>query len=77
MSHDPALLAARLLTDGYCIIRDVCAPATICALEDDFVQRFVSTPFCEVASMARGPSGSVHYCGVRRIWMCWCVTASS
>ena len=47
MSHDPALLAARLLTDGYCIIRDVCAPATICALEDDFVQRFVSTPFCE------------------------------
>lgn len=47
MSRDPALLAARLLTDGYCIIPDVCPATTIAALDNDLAPRFTATPFCE------------------------------
>lgn len=47
MSRDPALLAARLLTDGFCIIPDACPPETIAALNADFVPRFAETPFCK------------------------------
>lgn len=47
MCRDPALLAARLLTDGYCIIPDACSATTTAALNDELVPRFTSTPFCE------------------------------
>ena len=47
MSHDPALLTARLLVDGYCIIRDACSTDLIDALNRDFDPRFTTTPFCE------------------------------
>lgn len=47
MSHDPALLTARLLADGYCIVPHACAPSTIGALNHDFEDRFRTTPFCE------------------------------
>lgn len=47
MSNDPALLAARLLTDGYCIIPNACPATTIAALNSDFAARFAITPFCE------------------------------
>lgn len=49
MAHDPALLTAHLLADGYCIIRDACPPETIAALDHEFVPRFTNTPFCEGA----------------------------
>ena len=47
MSLDPALLTARLLTDGYCIVPGACAEATIHALDLDFDDRFRATPFCK------------------------------
>lgn len=47
MAHDPALLTARLLSDGYCIIPDACSAETIRALDEDFAPRFATTPFCE------------------------------
>lgn len=47
MAHDPALLTARLLADGYCIIRNACPPDLIDALNRDFEPRFGATPFCE------------------------------
>lgn len=47
MAHDSALLTARLLADGYCIIPAACDPGTIAKLNRDFDARFASTPFCE------------------------------
>ena len=47
MAHDPALLTARLLADGYCIIPDACPSETIAALDREFAPRFATTPFCE------------------------------
>ena len=47
MTHDPDLLAARLLADGYCIIPDVCSSDLIEAIDRDFDPRFSATPFCE------------------------------
>lgn len=47
MTHDAALLTARLLADGYCIVRDVAPPETIAALDRDLASRFANTPFCE------------------------------
>lgn len=47
MSRDPALLTARLLSDGYCTIPDACPSATITAIDADFLPRFATTPFCE------------------------------
>jgi len=47
MAHDPALLAARLLADGYCIVPDACDVATVNALNADFSSRFAETPFCQ------------------------------
>lgn len=47
MVYDPALCTARLLADGYCIVPDACAPATILGLNRDFADRFAATPFCE------------------------------
>lgn len=47
MSRDPALVAACLLTDGYCIIPDACPATIIAALNEELVPRFTSTPFCE------------------------------
>lgn len=45
--RDSAILTARLLTDGYCIVPDACQPAVIDALNRDFDERFLDTPFCE------------------------------
>ena len=47
MAHDPALLTARLLSEGYCIIPGACSSETIRALDGDFAPRFATTPFCE------------------------------
>lgn len=47
MAHDPALLTAGLLSDGYCIIPGACSSETIRALYEDFAPRFATTPFCE------------------------------
>jgi hypothetical protein len=47
MSHDTALLTARLLADGYCVIPNAVAPAAIAALNQEFDARFAATPFCE------------------------------
>src|SRR3546814_12470050 len=47
MTHDPALLAAMLLADGYCIVKDAIAPDAIAAIEADLALRFEATPFCE------------------------------
>jgi ectoine hydroxylase-related dioxygenase (phytanoyl-CoA dioxygenase family) len=47
MTHDPALLTARLLADGYCIVRDACPADVIDGLNLDFDPRFATTPFCE------------------------------
>ncbi|MDB5584961.1 MAG: phytanoyl-CoA dioxygenase [Bradyrhizobium sp.] len=47
MAQDAALLAARLLTDGYCIVDGAVAPDTIAALDGEFDPRFATTPFCE------------------------------
>lgn len=47
MAHDPAMCVARLLADGYCIIRDACPATTIAALDRDLDPRFAATPFCE------------------------------
>lgn len=49
MAHDAALYAARLLADGYCIIRDACPPATIAVLDHELTARFATTPFCQGA----------------------------
>jgi ectoine hydroxylase-related dioxygenase (phytanoyl-CoA dioxygenase family) len=46
MGHDVALLTARLLSDGYCIVPDAVAPRTIEAVSEDFDQRFATMPFC-------------------------------
>jgi len=45
--HDPAHIAAMLLTDGYCIIPTLCASETIDALNRDFDPQFELTPFCD------------------------------
>jgi len=47
MIHDPALVTARLLADGYCIVPDACPASTIAALHRDCEARFQTTPFCE------------------------------
>ncbi|QDC37236.1 phytanoyl-CoA dioxygenase family protein [Sphingobium fuliginis] len=47
MAQDSTLLTARLLADGYCIIRGACADETIASLDRQFAQRFEKTPFCE------------------------------
>jgi ectoine hydroxylase-related dioxygenase (phytanoyl-CoA dioxygenase family) len=47
MSHDPALLTARLLCDGYCIVRDACSRDIVEAIDRDLDPRFAATPFCE------------------------------
>ena len=47
MAQDPALLATRLLADGYFIVRDEMAQDIIAALDRDLSQRFAATPFCE------------------------------
>src|SRR3546814_693979 len=47
MTHDPARLAAMLLADGYCIVKDAIAPDAIAAIEADLALRFEATPFCE------------------------------
>jgi ectoine hydroxylase-related dioxygenase (phytanoyl-CoA dioxygenase family) len=47
MTHDPALLTARLLADGYCMVTNAFSASTIGALNRDFDDRFRSTPFCE------------------------------
>lgn len=47
MAHDPALLTARLLADGYCIIPDASPADSIIALDRDLDPRFAATPFCE------------------------------
>lgn len=46
MSDDPALLTARLLADGHCIIRDAVAPDAIAALERELDPRFAASAFC-------------------------------
>lgn len=46
MNHDPALLTARLLSDGYCIVPSACETATVDGLNKDFDERFEQTPFC-------------------------------
>src|SRR6185503_7430603 len=43
-SHD---WAKDLLTDGYCIIRDLVPKALVGALHDDLSSRFQKTPFCK------------------------------
>jgi len=43
-SHD---WAKDLLTDGYCIIRDLVPKALVGALHDDLSSRFRKTPFCK------------------------------
>lgn len=47
MAQDPALLTARLLADGYCIVRGAVASGVIAALDRDLEPRFAVTPFCE------------------------------
>jgi len=47
MTHDPALLTARLLADGYCIVPGLLAAETTGALDGDLDPRFAATPFCE------------------------------
>ncbi|MBX9898036.1 MAG: phytanoyl-CoA dioxygenase family protein [Qipengyuania sp.] len=47
MARDPALLTARLLADGYCIIPDLIAPELVALLDDELGARFATTPFCE------------------------------
>ena len=47
MAHDAAMYAARLLTDGYCIVPDAYPAATIAALDTEISARFAATPFCE------------------------------
>lgn len=47
MSHDPALLTARLLADGYCVVPDICDLAIVKGLNTDFDKRFEQTPFCK------------------------------
>ena len=46
MTQDCALLTARLLADGYCIVPDACSLATLSALDRQFIERFETTPFC-------------------------------
>jgi ectoine hydroxylase-related dioxygenase (phytanoyl-CoA dioxygenase family) len=47
MAQDSALLTARLLADGYCIVRGAVDPRAIAALDRDLAPRFAATPFCE------------------------------
>jgi ectoine hydroxylase-related dioxygenase (phytanoyl-CoA dioxygenase family) len=47
MTQDATLLTARLLADGYCIVRDVVDVDVIAALDRDLEPRFAATPFCE------------------------------
>jgi hypothetical protein len=47
MAHDAALLTARLLADGYCIVRDAVPVELIAELDRDLAPRFADTPFCE------------------------------
>lgn len=47
MAHDPELLTARLLADGYCIIGDACPPSLLATIDAELDARFVATPFCE------------------------------
>lgn len=47
MRQEAALLTARLLADGYCIVHGAVAQQTIAALDRDVSSRFVATPFCE------------------------------
>lgn len=47
MTHDPALLTARLLTEGYCLIPDLVAEDLTAALDRELDPRFAATPFCE------------------------------
>lgn len=47
MAQDTALLAARLLADGYCIVEGALPLAAVAALDRDLDPRFATTPFCE------------------------------
>jgi len=47
MAQNAALLTARLLADGYCIVEGAVAPEAIAALDSEFDPRFATTPFCE------------------------------
>ncbi len=47
MAHDPALVTARLLADGYCIVPDICEHAVIAALDHDLDPRFNASSFCQ------------------------------
>lgn len=38
---------AELASNGYCVISNAAAPATITNLDDDLDQRFTQTPFCQ------------------------------
>lgn len=49
--QEPSLVtgqaAARLLADGYVILRGAADPALVAGIEADFADRFETTPFCE------------------------------
>lgn len=47
MAQETALLTARLLADGYCIVEGALPLAAIAALDRDLAARFATTPFCE------------------------------
>jgi len=47
MSQDATQLTARLLADGFCVVRDAVASETIAALDQELEPRFATTPFCE------------------------------
>jgi len=47
MGQDASMLAARLLSDGYCIVRDAIAEEAIAALDRDLEPRFASAPYCQ------------------------------
>jgi ectoine hydroxylase-related dioxygenase (phytanoyl-CoA dioxygenase family) len=47
MTHDPARLAAMLMSDGYVIVEQAAPAELIARIESDLAPRFNKTPFCE------------------------------
>lgn len=47
MAHDPTLLTAGLLADGFVIIPDLVAPALVATIDAELTPHFAVTPFCQ------------------------------